>query len=239
MFHSNSIARVMLMVSAVAFGSGSASAATVEPVSLDDIVQIDALGFSCVNEQDLERAFAATGKKDGVVPQSCLPKPCDRLLDADQLAEFLGRDPTDEKWDEYVSRYAEYCVAETGGPWPDDVLFANASDTVTDFWDGLLLPGLNSGVGSDVVSDIVPGTDVLTQTFASNFTPAIFTTTARRPIFISPIEIARSRIRRTRPSDPEDTPLPAVPLPASLPLLIGAFGAIWATRKVADRGAAV
>ena len=248
MSKSPSLARTTLLVSALAFGTGNALAATVEPVSMADLIQIDALGFSCVEEENLELAFAATGKKDGVIPQSCLPKPCDRLLDTDQLAEYLGRNPTDEKWDEYVSRYAEYCVAETGGPWPDDVLFANASDDIDGFWNGIVLPDLNSGVGSEVATDIVPP-GAISQTIAAapvTPVPVVVPPTIFPPTRIPTIVVPRTRIPPIRippivvpPNVTPATPivvLPApVPLPGSMALLFGALGATFITRRVARR----
>lgn len=146
--------RSSCLLPVLALAATGVSATTIEPVALDDIARVDELGFACISEDDLETAFAATGKKDGAVPRTCMPRPCDRQIDGARLAEILGRDPTEEQWSDYVARYADLCVAETGAPWPEDVMFANASDEMKDFWANIAGEPLNSGVGSDIVTDI-------------------------------------------------------------------------------------
>ncbi len=89
--------------------------------TLDSLTKIDALGYVCVREVDLEAAYAATGKKDGLVPQTCLPEPCRRALTRPELGDLMGREPGGWEWDRYYARYADFCVAETGGPWPGSV----------------------------------------------------------------------------------------------------------------------
>ena len=143
------------LASCLVLAAGTASAATMAPITVADMTDVDELGYVCLNEGDLEAAYSAVGKKGGaLLPQICMPKPCE-ALSPDELADLKGREPTEGEWGEYVARYAEHCIAETGTPWPEDVMFASASDPVDDFFAGLVGPPLNSGVGSDIVGPIV------------------------------------------------------------------------------------
>ncbi len=154
------------LLSCLVLAAGAGQAATVEPITVADVTIVDELGFSCIREDDLERAFSASGKKGSLLPQTCLPRPCERQIGADELAERIGRDPTEDEWADYVARYAETCVAETGGAWPDDVMFASASDPLTDFFDDLAGTPLNDGVGSDIVEDVIPTSPVVASVVA-------------------------------------------------------------------------
>ena len=156
------------LASCLAFAATQGAAATLEPITIAEITRLDDLGFACIEEDDLEVAYSARGKKDGLLPRTCLPAPCVRMIDEDELAQQIGRDPTEEEWADYVARYAELCVAETTGAWPEDVMFANASAPVTNdtFWDGLAGVPLNEGVGSDVVAGLIDGPGVFTPAAA-------------------------------------------------------------------------
>lgn len=78
---------------------------------MESILQVDTLGFSCIPEADIDRAFHLTGK--GLrMPRTCLPTPCDGAISRDTLGTLIGRPPTDAEWDDYYSRYADTCRAE-------------------------------------------------------------------------------------------------------------------------------
>jgi hypothetical protein len=84
----------------------------ITPGHLDDLLQVDALGFECVAEEDIDRAFHATGK--GLrLPRTCLPEPCSEALAREELAALIGRPPTQSEWDDYYTRYADTCRRET------------------------------------------------------------------------------------------------------------------------------
>lgn len=104
--------------------------------TIDSIVQVDALGYECIPEASLEDAFASTGKKGIVLPQTCLPNPCLRL-DRKEFDSLLGYISKDEEWSRYISRRSDYCVAETRGVWnkPNESSFPVSK---TGFWSPLI-----------------------------------------------------------------------------------------------------
>lgn len=109
------------------------------PPALKDILEVDKLGFDCIRADKLDLAFDATGS--GVrVPRTCLPEPCTKALLPEELAILVGRSPTDDEWEDYFSRYADFCRKEIP---PTPVLdgFADLgvdSDKLNDFWTPLL-----------------------------------------------------------------------------------------------------
>ncbi|MGB3553808.1 MAG: hypothetical protein WBA25_04110, partial [Jannaschia sp.] len=102
-----------LAVVMLALGSAPARSMTI-----DALIQTDDLGYSCIQEASLEAAFAAAGKA-GRIPQTCIPEPCAEMMETEDLAMYIGMRPEEEMRDEYVARYADSCVAETGAPWGD------------------------------------------------------------------------------------------------------------------------
>jgi hypothetical protein len=70
------------------------------------------LGYTCIDEAQIDIAFFASGK-GARLPQTCLPEPCQAALSQPQLARLIGRAPNPVEWDEYYARYADTCRAET------------------------------------------------------------------------------------------------------------------------------
>ena len=180
-------------------------------VTLAALTVRDGLGYTCIPESLLEAAYLADGK--GVVlPQTCLPEPCRRQISAQELSVLMGRQPRAADWDGYVARYADHCVAETGGAWyPDEVGevrdVSYLGDNPVGFWAPFVLPAkipvAQIGVGSSSSVGALPQA-VPTLPFPN-------ASIGPRPI----------------PDGPEPTTegdLPVVPLPAALWLLLGAFG---------------
>ncbi len=87
------------------------------PPRLADLLRVDALGYECIAESDLEAAFLATAKPFHL-PRTCLPDPCARRLTRPELAEIIGRPPTEALWEEYVARQAQACEDPAAFPEP-------------------------------------------------------------------------------------------------------------------------
>lgn len=101
--------------------------------ALSDLTLVDPLGYDCIREEDIDLAFHATGK--GVrLPRTCLPEPCDAALTPVELAGLIGRDPVEREWDDYVSRYADYCRKEVVPFSEDGGAVAGAVDDAVAFW---------------------------------------------------------------------------------------------------------
>lgn len=114
--------RVGLVITVSVICAGAAQASTVSDFpenetdapatfSLASLLQEDALGDECIGEDDIDRAFLATGK--GLrLPRTCLPDPCNQALTPFRLAELIGRPAQTAEWDRYFSRYADACRKE-------------------------------------------------------------------------------------------------------------------------------
>ena len=103
------------------------------PMPLDDLLRQDALGYDCIDENQIDVAFFAAGK--GMrLPQTCLPEPCKAALSPVQLASVIGRPPSPAEWDEYYSRYAEICRKETIAFRSEDAARDDLGRTPALFW---------------------------------------------------------------------------------------------------------
>ena len=107
---------MVIAVASAALAVALWAAGAAHGATLVSLTTTDALGYACIREADLEAAYRAEGK--GIVlPPTCLPEPCRRQVTRDELAILIGRAPEPVVWDDYVARYADTCVAETGGAW--------------------------------------------------------------------------------------------------------------------------
>ncbi|MBB5721943.1 hypothetical protein FHS72_001567 [Loktanella ponticola] len=91
-------------------------------IELDDILEIDALGYRCIPSAYFEDgedgsaaiAFSLSGKTR--LPRTCLPDPCARALSRPELSQITGTEPIlarfHEEWEDYYSRYADHCRSE-------------------------------------------------------------------------------------------------------------------------------
>ena len=103
-----------LAASVATFDAPPARAATI-----DALMEVDDLGYTCIPDELLEAAWSADGPKSAMLPQTCLPEPCREQITGPELVALMGRPLEPGEWDDYVARYAETCVAETRGIWPD------------------------------------------------------------------------------------------------------------------------
>jgi hypothetical protein len=87
----------------VSFWMTTASAATI-----DDLVQVDALGYQCIADEDLERAWEL-GSKGARLPQTCIPDPCAETLTDQLLSTVLGYQPSQSEYMEYRGRLSNVC----------------------------------------------------------------------------------------------------------------------------------
>ena len=78
-------------------------------MAMKDILSKDFLGYTCVEEKDLDLAFAIS-EKGGPVPQTCFEPEVTR--DINVVSEFLGREPTPEEWSIFKYRWCKYHEAE-------------------------------------------------------------------------------------------------------------------------------
>ena len=198
--------RAVLLVTGTAIGGLLACVWPGYGATLDSLTTRDPLGYVCVMEADLDAAMLATDKGH-VLPQTCLPEPCRRQITRDELAWRMGRPPEARDWDRYVSRYADWCVAETGGAWLPDARPARRPGW-GDFWGPILAAPGYDYADADRVSHggssgghswhdgvIRPGDTII------NYPPAV------------------------PPVDTPSEPVPAVPLPAAgWGLLMGLAG---------------
>lgn len=207
----------------LATGAGAAT--------LDAFITTDPLGFPCIEEAKLEPAFAATGKKDAHLPRTCLPRPCDRMLDRPAFARLLGRDPTDGQWSDYVSRYADFCRDETRGAWLNEGVGADTSIARSaSFWTPLLIQGPVRNVVAPK-DTILPPVIVVQSPPATIAPPEPPPTAPFPPVTILPPVIAPPPCcEPPRPPDPTP-PLTPVPLPATLPMLALACLALRGMRR--------
>lgn len=99
----------LLIVAALGLSACRADAA---PVTLAELERIDALGFTCIDEDDLEAAFGALGK-GGRVPQTCIADPCAAVLDQGAFGALLGRPAQSIEFVDYRGRMARFCGTPT------------------------------------------------------------------------------------------------------------------------------
>ena len=78
-------------------------------MAMKDILSKDFLGYTCIEEKDLDLAFTISAK-EGQVPQTCFEQEVPR--DINVVSEFLGREPTPEEWSIFKYRWCEYHEAE-------------------------------------------------------------------------------------------------------------------------------
>ena len=114
---------------------------TEELTTISQIVQVDALGFDCIREEDIDVAFHLSGKGTRM-PRTCLPEPCDAALTQPDLGALIGRPPTNAEWDDYYARYADTCRREVTAFNDTDPLDPAGADVpgdpVVDFWTPLV-----------------------------------------------------------------------------------------------------
>ena len=189
-------------------------------VTLAALTDRDELGYTCIPEVLLETAYRAEGK--GVMlPRTCLPEPCERQIAPEELAMLMGRRPNVVEWGDYVSRYADHCVAETRGAWRAldvadirDVSYGD--DETLAFWAPVVFPAQILTVQTSAGSTTRGGAG----------SPAA----GPPPFVMSPPLIDSGRppeasIKPTPgPENPAESDLPVVPLPPALWLLVGALG---------------
>jgi hypothetical protein len=85
----------------------SAAAATI-----DDLVQVDALGYQCIADEDLEQAWEL-GSKGARLPQTCIPDPCAETLTDQMLSTVLGYQPSQAEFMDYRGRLSNVCGTPT------------------------------------------------------------------------------------------------------------------------------
>lgn len=143
--------------------------ATAGIISIDDIVTHDPLGYECVEAQYLIEedpsvapiAFQLSGKI--ALPRTCLPDPCNNALTQAELSDITGTDRRslrfENEWEDYYTRYADYCRRETN-PSPQGSVSADASEL--DFWEPIISPpqiiATNFGDEDDDTSVLSSGT---------------------------------------------------------------------------------
>ena len=208
-----------IAIAAIAVGLAFAPVA-VPAVTLAALTVRDELGYTCIPEILLEAAYRADGK-GAILPQTCLPEPCRRQISEQELAMLMGRPPRAADWDGYVARYAEYCVAETGGAWYPGAV-ADISDASyvginpVGFWAPFVLPP------AIPVAQLRDG-----PSSAGGALPQAIPTLPFPNASIGPRPIPDA------PETPVEGDLPVVPLPAALWLLLGAFGVGALVRRFA------
>lgn len=207
--------------------------------SLSYLMSVDALGYACVWTADVELNYSPN--EPGVrLPRLCLPAPCAYALTRTELGGLIGRPPTTTEWDDYYSRYGDYCRKETvpfdtrDGGWSDPIA------TAADFWEPLLatypanapiraslasgggagggIPGGaggGSGAGSTGPADPTP-TDTLGTPISS-------------PLEFEP-ELPGSETDGTGTGRPPPSP---IPLPGAVTMWLSAVGclALWRRRN--------
>lgn len=189
-----------------------------EPLSLEDLMDVDKLGFDCIHEDKIDLAFHATGK--GLrLPQTCLPEPCNKALLREELTLLVGRPANEDEWDQYFSRYADVCRKEIPPIATDDGdIPVSTDDPVETFWRPLI-PTFQSPPPTG-------GPDVPPR--RPSFIPTFSPPTKFNPIISTP----RTVRRIISSSGGAETPSP-VPLPGALWMLLTGLGclAVWKRRQ--------
>jgi len=206
------------------------------PPALEDIMDVDKLGFDCIHEDKIDLAFHATGK--GIrMPRTCLPEPCKKALLPEELALLVGRPTNEKEWNQYFSRYADVCRKE---------IPPIATDDGTNMYD--------RDISSTSITPVDAFWNPLITTFRENRTRNGTTRTPNRPTgggrTVTPVfsslpplgAIAPQRdiitpSRTSMTSTPVPVPSP-VPLPAAFWLLLAGLGGIAVSRWRSKRTAA-
>lgn len=97
---------VILLVSIcflVTHSPNFAIASTVHLPGLEELITKDVLGYSCINEEDLDIAFRVGGK-EGVIPQTCLSS-MPVSPDCSVLVPLLGRESKMEECGSFKYRW--------------------------------------------------------------------------------------------------------------------------------------
>jgi hypothetical protein len=189
------------------------SSALAGPIALNDILDIDPLGYECIPSKFFEDgedgsaavAFSLSGKTR--LPRTCLPDPCARSLSPQELSSLTGTEPIlakfSNEWDDYYSRYADHCVRE---------VTVSRPRTSGDFWKPIISRATTTQrVGLPTSSRVVP------------FVPGIGGS--------STPTLLPSLISFSTPEGGIAGPSP-VPVPAS-GLMLGTLlaGAVWTARR--------
>jgi len=201
-----------------------------KPLLLQDIMDVDELGFDCIREELIDVAFHATGK--GMrMPRTCLPEPCAKALEPEELALLIGRKATEEEWDQYFSRYSEVCRKEVTPFDKDEITIVTGSDDpLEEFWTPL--------IETYITTNKVPkgGTSITTKTK---------TPRGKKPLPVFWPKPPTSFIKTPPPETPDHiswassnassglpTPAP-VPLPAAVWLLLLGLASLapWKRRQ--------
>ena len=136
--------RVSIILACLALAAQPAQAS---PRSIDEITEVDQLGYQCIDPKYLEEgdegtaaiAFSLSGKVR--MPRTCLPEPCARALTQAELSEITGTEmilPAFQKqWDDYYTRYADYCRKEVV---PFDAEGVDPRMSTDDFWAPVVSP---------------------------------------------------------------------------------------------------
>ncbi len=223
---------VALACSAAFAATMSADLYPADKPALSDLTLVDALGYACIPEKDIDLAFYATGK--GMrLPRTCLPEPCEAALTPVQLAGLIGRDPYQREWDDYFSRYADVCrkevvpFDEAAGP------VAGVANDAVAFWAPLAarypagapirgnLPSVSGPLLAGSSSNLTEGPGSTGPTWGTDFEVPAEHPDPDDPIGDEP-----------EPKVPPTPPLPVVPLPAAWILFMTGAMSLWLRRRV-------
>lgn len=224
-----------------------------EPFTLEEIIDVDKLGFDCIREDLIDIAFHATGK--GIaMPRTCLPEPCVKALQPEELALLIGRQANDAEWGQYFARYADVCRKEVivpasfdAGlvPGPDlgqggglaqggGVPAAGLGTPTIDFWTPLLAaligtPGLTTAASNTPGSGIPSVGGGSSSSGGDTSTPTLIQPTVPDATFTD------TSSEGVAPGGGTITPTPApIPLPAAFWMLLGALTCLtvpWKKRR--------
>lgn len=81
-------------------------------MAMKDILSKDFLGYTCVEEKDLDHAFLLSSKY-GPVPQTCFKPGVSKTVEV--VSEYLGHEPTEKEWSIFTYRWCKYHEVENCG----------------------------------------------------------------------------------------------------------------------------